>query len=136
MVFRRSLVISSVIREPFDNGSLKDFTNFSVWNFQRIDTVCLRGGKLYVIGSGQITGQVKNTPQIIFGRMEIIISKIFIDVLKNVFTGEQFFKLEDLSANLGGNSSHPMDSRRQNLRNGTRRTSILPVKHVFLHVLF
>ena len=42
---------------------------------------------------GQITGQVKNTPQIIFGRMEIIISQIFIDVLKNVFTGEQFFKL-------------------------------------------
>ena len=84
---------SGTVVKPFDNGSLKDFTNFSVWNFQRIDTVCLRGGKLYVIGSGQITGQVKNTPQIIFGRMEIIISKIFIDVLKNVFTGEQFFKL-------------------------------------------
>ena len=44
-------------------------------------------------------------------------------------------EVEDLCANLGGISSHPMDSRRQNLRNGTRRTSILPVKHVFLHVL-
>ena len=61
-----------------DRG-FKYFTDLSIGNDKSDGTG--RERKRVIFEAGQITGQVKNTPEILLRRMEVIISEIFVDFL-------------------------------------------------------
>ena len=73
--------------KPFDDRIFKNIPDFRIWNHK-----CRHAFRQFnPLFTGQIAGQIQDTPQVFLGRMKIIVSEIFLDALHDIAAGQQRF---------------------------------------------
>ena len=81
-----------MIVKPFQNCGLEDFSDFHIRNLQSHALSRVISFD-FIFCLCQIPGQVKDTPQIFFGRMQVIIRQFLFDLLFNCSSCQKYFQL-------------------------------------------
>ena len=88
-----SILFFGSVSEPILNRRFKDFSNFCIGDHQSGCALRQRLSHRIFPDLGQVAGCIENAPQILFGRMQIIVGQVLPNLLHDTAAGHQRFQL-------------------------------------------